>query len=518
MTITCIHQTPLECRSGTSDKVYIVQVQEDTSGPVASYKALGFSGRRGATLTQQSPVYEGPNRASAIAAAEKLEKTKRTGSSRYTTMAVAAGATISGMPASAPVFGGASAAPATPAAAVAPLTSYVLMRAKEATEAQKAEMLTSPDWAEQRKYDGMRASISLRRSSILAYNLKGTQMTLSAVAESELKKLLSQPDFSNERETILDGELMGDVFVAYDILILRDVDMRNTPFYERFTALESLLERFPGLLAPTAWSEAEKRAMREQAEKENWEGTMGRHMDGLYIAGRTDKILKNKQWASCTCRVLTAHPTKRSVQVALLDADGIEEACGNVTIPVNADMPDADDLIEVRYLYALPGGSLYQPVFLNARDDKDEADLRSSLRSAPPEKLGGSAAAVAPAASAADPAVSRAPAASAAVAASAVAVSTASVAATDDADGSEPDFGPDDEPSATSGVSVVVVDDDGTETRMDSSDPMVAAVEEMLGDIMGVPAAGAGSSGRSPKGALAGLLAESAVPVGEFDI
>lgn len=517
MTITCIHQAPLECRSGTSDKVYIVQVQEDTSGPVASYKALGFSGRRGATLTQQAPVYEGPNRASAIAAAEKLEKTKRTGSSRYTTMAVAAGATISGMPASAPVFGGASAAPATPAAAVAPLTSYVLMRAKEATEAQKAEMLTSPDWAEQRKYDGMRASVSLRRSSILAYNLKGTQMTLSAVAESELKKLLTQPDFSNERETILDGELMGDVFVAYDILFLRDVDMRTTPFYERFTALESLLERFPGLLAPTAWSEAEKRAMREQAEKENWEGTMGRHMDGQYIAGRTDKILKNKQWASCTCRVLTAHPTKRSVQVALLNADGIEEACGNVTIPVNADMPDADDLIEVRYLYALPGGSLYQPVFLNARDDKDEADLRSSLRSAPPEKLGGSAAAVAPDASV-DPVTARAPAASAAIAAAPAAVPAVSAAATVEDEGSEPDFGPDDESTASAGVSIVVVDDDGKETPMDSSDPMVAAVEEMLGDIMGVPAASAGSSGRSPKGALAGLLAESAVPVGEFDI
>ena len=29
----------------------------------------------------------------------------------------------------------------------------------------------------------------------------------------------------------------------------------------------------------------------------------------------------------------------------------------------------ANQIVEVRYLYAYPGGSLYQPVYLGARDD-----------------------------------------------------------------------------------------------------------------------------------------------------
>lgn len=393
MSITCIHQVALESHLGSSDKIYVVRVHEDLTGPAPAYKTMGFNARRGSTLKEQTPVYSGPNRASAIAEAEKLANGKRRGSSRYTDMVLAAGAQPPGMPAGAPVYGGpgVSASSAASPATSGPLVTYGLMLAKEATSEQLEEMLHSADWAEQRKYDGERCSVSLRRGSIVAYNRKGMQKSLSAVAEAELKKLTIQPDFSNDRETILDGELMGDVYIAFDLLTIRDVDMRTMPFYERYGALEALMDNHQGLLAPTAWTEEEKEAMRTQAAAESWEGTMGRHVDAPYVAGRSDKVRKNKQWASCTCRVLTAHPTKRSVQIALRDDDGFEEACGNVTIPVNQDMPDVDELVEVKYLYALPGGSLYQPIFHGVRDDKDEADLRSTIRNAPPEKTGGTA-------------------------------------------------------------------------------------------------------------------------------
>jgi len=40
-----------------------------------------------------------------------------------------------------------------------------------------------------------------------------------------------------------------------------------------------------------------------------------------------------------------------------------------VTIPANQPIPKAGDVLEVRYLYSFPGGSLFQPVCLGQRDD-----------------------------------------------------------------------------------------------------------------------------------------------------
>jgi bifunctional non-homologous end joining protein LigD len=40
-----------------------------------------------------------------------------------------------------------------------------------------------------------------------------------------------------------------------------------------------------------------------------------------------------------------------------------------VTIPPNQAIPEKGDIVDVRYLYAYPGGSLYQPVYLGKRDD-----------------------------------------------------------------------------------------------------------------------------------------------------
>ena len=47
-------------------------------------------------------------------------------------------------------------------------------------------------------------------------------------------------------------------------------------------------------------------------------------------------------------------------------------SCGNVTIPVGAEIPAVGDIIEVRYLYAFrESGSLFQPVYIGVRDDID---------------------------------------------------------------------------------------------------------------------------------------------------
>ncbi len=60
---------------------------------------------------------------------------------------------------------------------------------------------------------------------------------------------------------------------------------------------------------------------------------------------------------------------KRSVGMAVWD-NGTLVSAGNVTIPADQPIPQVGDVVEFRYLYAIPeSGSLFQPVYLGARDD-----------------------------------------------------------------------------------------------------------------------------------------------------
>lgn len=386
MTAICLRQVALECTAGTSDKLYIIQVEQHGS----EYRTMGYNGRRGRGLTTQEK-YKGPSLAAAYTKADEVERDKRRSrSSPYTTLSTPPGVPIPGMPAGAPTPGATPASSSTPApsAPSAPVADGpVVMLAQPVAREDIENYLTDPTWGLQRKYDGERITVSVRRSAIQAYNRDGISRPLSAVAHDRLVSLTIQSDFNGERETILDGELMGDILIVYDVLVLRDNDMRKLCYDERYAMLEGLFENETDLLAPMAFSEEEKRKMLARAEAEDWEGLIGRDLDGEYGAGRVAQLVKIKFWATCTCRVLAVN-RKRSIQVGLLDETGNEVFVGNVTVPANQDVPELDGLVEVRYLYAMEGGSLYQPALLRVRSDVREADLRSSLRQAPPEKRG----------------------------------------------------------------------------------------------------------------------------------
>ncbi|RQR65716.1 hypothetical protein DIE18_02240 [Burkholderia sp. Bp9125] len=383
-TSTCLSQVALHCTTGSSDKLYIIQVeQHELSTGVVEFHATGYFGRRSGPLSTANK-YKGPSLRAAQSQADKLERDKRRDYGDYS---IPAGG-IPGMPPAAPKFGG---TPGTTTASPAPVSSapaavgIMPMLADVLTEDRLEDLLADANWGMQRKYDGERVPVSMRRSGLTATNRKGTVRGLTTGAETELKRLLAQPDFGDEKESVVDGELMGDEYIIYDIVTLRDNDVRKLSYDERYAALEELVADRPNLLAEMAWTETQKRAMLERARSEAWEGVIFRELNSGYVNGRTAVLLKFKLWAMVTCRVLTVN-AQRSIQVGLRDPDGSEHFVGNVTVPSNMDVPDPDDLVEVRYLYATEGGMLYQPTLWQVRDDKDEADLRSSLRQAPPEK------------------------------------------------------------------------------------------------------------------------------------
>ena len=82
--------------------------------------------------------------------------------------------------------------------------------------------------------------------------------------------------------------------------------------------------------------------------------------------------LTSSIWDSCSA-VVSKVNAQRSVA---LELDGI--GVGNVTISPNFDVPKQGDVVEVRYLYAYRGGSLYQPTFLGVRSDIDACECKMS--------------------------------------------------------------------------------------------------------------------------------------------
>jgi len=80
--------------------------------------------------------------------------------------------------------------------------------------------------------------------------------------------------------------------------------------------------------------------------------------------------VKFKFHATASAIVAKANSGKRSVAISVSEGKR-RVAIGNVTIPPNAAIPAAGSVIELRYLYAYLGGSLYQPVYLGQRDDVD---------------------------------------------------------------------------------------------------------------------------------------------------
>jgi bifunctional non-homologous end joining protein LigD len=132
-------------------------------------------------------------------------------------------------------------------------------------------------------------------------------------------------------------------------------------------------------VVPTAFSSAEKLALFNEVKERGGEGIVFKLVAAPYQEGKSKYALKWKFKAQATVVVVSTHKIKRSVQVAVNVDDDIRMV-GNVTIPVNKDIPAVGQLVEVEYLNFNEGGSLFQPVYKAPRPDKDEADHLSTLK------------------------------------------------------------------------------------------------------------------------------------------
>lgn len=227
--------------------------------------------------------------------------------------------------------------------------------------------LKDPAWGAQEKKDGKHVMIAVSNGEAKASNRKGLQIGIPDAISKEAIKMAA---------SLLDGEAIGDVFHVFD---MPNAGCGYKKRYDHLCTTYGDAERDAIKLVPLAVTEKEKRELYARLKKEGKEGIVFKKLDAPYKPGRPSSggdMLKHKFYATCSCMVVAGRDGKRSIGLALNDVKGPRDISvvnvGNCTVPANQPIPKAGDIVEIRYLYAYKGGSLYQPTLIGIRDDLDQ--------------------------------------------------------------------------------------------------------------------------------------------------
>jgi len=224
----------------------------------------------------------------------------------------------------------------------------------------------------QEKFDGRHIMVR-KNDAVVGANKKGLLMALPLPIQKALEDFIGT--------FVVDGEAIGDRLYVFDLLEIDGKNLRSKPYKERYSELRNLIARSPVsggaiILVETAWTPKEKRQMFERLKKQKREGMVFKLVSAPATVGRPSSggdQLKYKFYATASVAVTKVN-LKRSVAVSVYDNSGdisVPVPVGNVTIPANQPVPKVGQVLEVRYLYAYKGGSLFQPTSLGVRDDVD---------------------------------------------------------------------------------------------------------------------------------------------------
>jgi bifunctional non-homologous end joining protein LigD len=228
----------------------------------------------------------------------------------------------------------------------------------------------------QEKYDGENRSVIIDGGEIIGVDKKGFIVALPETAVEECRNLNLTGRY------VLNGEAMaGDRIVFFDIAQSPDYPEGEAPFERRLSDLYSVLSDANAAILDLAQDNigTDAESFVSKLRKENAEGFVAKRRDGFYDQSvRGPDQEKYKFVETVSCEVQKQNEGKRSVLMKMYDDLGNGVEVGNVTIPPNADIPEAGAFIEVEYLYAYEGGSIYQPVFKKERKDIDATDCKLS--------------------------------------------------------------------------------------------------------------------------------------------
>ena len=247
----------------------------------------------------------------------------------------------------------------------------MLLNAIDETEALK--LIADDDWLMQPKFDGERVQLHKSGTDVRGYSRKKLPVSLP--------KDVIAAALAFSRDFVLDGELIGDLFVCFDILQDGANDLTKTACTVRAGYVTTLWphEGLGIVSSPIALTTDAKQAFYETLRQKGAEGAVFKRKSAFYKSGRPASggdARKLKFWATASV-IVSRHnkgkrgETKRSVGIRLFDGTEV----GNVTIAANQKTPPVGSICEVRYLYCHDvGGKLIQTNLLRVRNDIDASD------------------------------------------------------------------------------------------------------------------------------------------------
>jgi bifunctional non-homologous end joining protein LigD len=349
----------LYCQIGRSDKVYQVQLKRDVKDADNAGWIINFQyGRRGSTFRHGTKTPRPVQYYTAKTMYDKLIRSKLV--KGYTQGEVTSTEVVYTLPEHQDR-----------------VTTFRPQLLNQVTEEEAKALWGTIDMYLQLKHDGERRGILYSPDSIVAANRRGLKVTLPDRVQEQLEIWHG----SSRSKGILDCEDMGSYLVCFDSISSQAseeqfADRALRMGINQLTAHElnitDLVFDIP--FQPRTFDEFQ--SFITDARLGGQEGIVIRDGKGIYEPGKPNSggpCWKLKFYEDATCRVRSRHPVKRSVMLELWhsgynDQSGWVEV-GNCTIPTNYSFPDPGDLVEVRYLYAFPQGSLYQPVYKGKRTD-----------------------------------------------------------------------------------------------------------------------------------------------------
>lgn len=333
---------------GNSDKEYHVQIEPKGSGYVVNFQF----GRRGGTLNDgtKTPLpltLEDAERVFDRLVAEKETK----GYLPNATSAPAAGVVRSD-----------NAAQRTP---------FHVELLAEVNREHAETLVRDPKYIMQLKVDGHRCQIQKTSSGVAAYNKKGGIRALPNEVAAEADELAAKTFH-------MDGELISNSYVAFDLLELNGVNLTKLPYRERFESLVKLVDRIGHnfISSVPSWNTVgRKQWALADCFNNHSEGVCFKLANAPYRAAQSGQQFKFKFIKSATVKVTRVGvKSKNNARISMLRGKTWIEV-GGVSLNGKGNVK-VGDYLEVLFLYATASHQLFQGRMKELRVDADDSDCR----------------------------------------------------------------------------------------------------------------------------------------------
>lgn len=233
-------------------------------------------------------------------------------------------------------------------------------------EFEALPLLADDRWCLQEKMDGKHVIVRVADGGVTAANKQGLETAIPAQVELDLARL------SNGQPMVIDGELIGGEFWAFDLLECDGQDLRSFSYGDRYAVLERTLPGFSFGCVRRVRTHVGKAKAAEFARLKaaGAEGVVFKRIDARWAEGRPHSggdMLKHKFVATLSAIVSEEKTGKNSFHSFVWDEAGRKVPLGRCTVPGGRPVPPVDSIVEIRYLYFVE--SLVQPCFLGIRDD-----------------------------------------------------------------------------------------------------------------------------------------------------